>query len=281
MEKVTRSVAVAARWLDAMKLYLRYLGASIRSQMQYRASLVMMSAGQMLFTAIDFVGMWALFRRFGSLRGWRLAEVALIYGLVRTAFPIAEAFGRGFDVFALQVKSGDFDRLLLRPRSAALQVAGKEVTLFRVGRLAQGLIVLIWAASASNVEWTVGRVSLVAFTILGGACLFFGLLVLQATLAFWTTETLEIMNTVTYGGTETGQYPLSIYAPWFRKFFTFVVPLGCVTYFPALAILGRPDRGLGSPRWFQCSAPLIGVLFLLISLRVWKFGVRHYRSTGR
>ena len=44
--------------------------------------------------------------------------------------------------------------------------------------------------------------------------------------------------------------------------------------------LGRTDEALGSPRWFQCSAPLIGVVFLLISLQVWKFGVRHYRSTG-
>ena len=49
---------------------------------------------------------------------------------------------------------------------------------------------------------------------------------LQATLAFWTTETLEIVNTVSYGGVETAQYPLSIYRPWFRHFFTFVVPLG-------------------------------------------------------
>ncbi len=43
---------------------------------------------------------------------------------------------------------------------------------------------------------------------------------------------------------------------------------------------GREDQALGSPRWLQCSAPLIGVAFLLISLQVRKFGVRHYRSTG-
>ncbi|MCK5557742.1 MAG: ABC-2 family transporter protein [Candidatus Hydrogenedentes bacterium] len=248
--------------------------------MQYRASLFMMSMGQMLFVAIDFAGMWALFARFGSVRGWRLPEVALFYGLVRTAFPFAEAFGRGFDVFSGLVKGGGFDRLLLRPRSAALQVAGAEVTLFRVGRLAQGLVVLIWSANALGIDWTLGRISLVVLTVIGGACFFFALLVLQATLAFWTTETLEIMNAVTYGGTETGKYPLTIYHPWFRKFFTFVIPLACVSYFPALTILGRADQALGSPRWFQCLSPLIGVLFLAASLQVWKFGVRHYRSTG-
>ncbi len=53
-----------------------------------------------------------------------------------------------------------------------------------------------------------------------------------------------------------------------------------MSYFPALAILGREDRALGSPLAFQCSAPLIGVIFLPICLQVWRFGVRHYRSTG-
>jgi viologen exporter family transport system permease protein len=62
-----------------------------------------------------------------------------------------------------------------------------------------------------NVEWSFGRVSLVLFTVLGGACLFFGLIIMQATLAFWTTETLEIMNTLTYGGVESAQYPMAIY----------------------------------------------------------------------
>ena len=58
------------------------------------------------------------------------------------------------------------------------------------------------------------------------------------------------------------------------------MPLACVSYFPALAILGRSDEALGSPRWFQCTAPLIGVVFLLASLALWRVGVRHYRSTG-
>ena len=87
------------------------------------------------------------------------------------------------------------------------------------------------------------------------------------------------MNTVTYGGVETTQYPLAIYRPWLQRLFTFGVPLGCVSYFPALAIIGKPDP-LGSPLWFQYAAPLIGVIFLLVALRAWRFGERHYLSTG-
>ena len=113
----------------------------------------------------------------------------------------------------------------------------------------------------------------------GGAAIFAGLIVLQATLAFWTTETLELVNSVTYGGVVANQYPLAIYRPWLRRLFIYVVPLAFASYFPALAIMGRPDP-LGSPPTLQYLSPLVGFLFLLVCLRVWGFGVRRYLSTG-
>ena len=265
--------------LDAICLYFHYIGISFRSQMQYRASFVMQSVGQFLVTGLEFLGIWALFDRFGSLQGWSLPEVALFYGMVSVAFAIADATSRGFDTFGGMVKSGDFDRLLLRPRRTALQLAGQELTLRRIGRLLQGLVVLLWAASALGIAWTPAKMALTVTAILGGVCLFFGLIVLQATLAFWTTETLEIVNTVTYGGVETAQYPLVIYRRWFRRFFTFIVPLACINYFPALAILDRTDS-LGTPALLQWTSPAVGMAFLAITLQVWKIGVRHYRSTG-
>ena len=87
------------------------------------------------------------------------------------------------------------------------------------------------------------------------------------------------MNTLTYGGVETASYPLAIYQPGFRRFFTFVVPLGCISYFPAVAILGVDDP-LGTSRLFQALAPLAGVVFFAVALFSWRFGIRHYTSTG-
>lgn len=269
----------SVRGAGPLRLYVCYVAASLRSQMQYRASFIMLTLGHFMMTGLEFLGMAAMFARFGRLQSWSLPEVALFYGMVNMAFALCDASSRGFDIFGQFVRSGDFDRLLLRPRSTALQLAGHELTLRRVGRLSQGLLVLLWAAAALDVSWSVGRILLLVVALTGGACLFYGLLVLQATLCFWTTESLEIMNTVTYGGVETAQYPLTIYRPWFRRFFTYVVPLACVTYFPALAILDRPDP-LGSSRLFQSAAPLIGVAFLAVALKVWGLGVRHYRSTG-
>ena len=205
--------------------------------------------------------------------------MGLLYGTVNIAFAVAEGAARGFDTFGTWVRSGDFDRLLLRPRSAALQLVGQELHLLRIGRFLQGLAVLLWAQYALQIDWSAATVALATGAIMGGVCLFFGLFVLQATLAFWTTEGLEIANALTNGGTEAAQFPFVIYPPWFRRFFTYVVPLAGITYLPALAILGRTDP-LGSTLLIQWLSPAAGVVFLLIALRVWNRGVRHYCSTG-
>jgi ABC-2 type transport system permease protein len=220
-----------------------------------------------------------LFDRFGNLRGWTLAEIGLLYGIANTAFALAESFGRGFDMFSGTIKAGDFDRLLLRPRSTALQVAGQDFQFLRFGRLLNGIVALGWSTVLLEVAWTPAKLLLLTATIGGGACVFYGLFVLQATLCFWTVESLEIMNTVTYGGTETAQYPLTIYRPWFRRFFTFVVPLACMNYIPASAILNRTAE-FGIPMWLPWLAPLVGIAFLFVCLHVWRFGERRYRSTG-
>jgi ABC-2 type transport system permease protein len=263
-------------------LYLHYISASIRSQMQYRLSFALQSFGQVIVCGIDFVAIWAMFARFGSLAGWHLAEVALFYGTVNVAFALADATSRGFDMFPNMVRRGDFDRLLLRPRSTAFQLAAQSLELRRVGRLSQALAVLIYALCATHVAWSAAKVALLLAAIAGGACLFYGLIVLQATAAFWTIESLEVVNTVTYGGTETGSYPMSIYNEWFRRFFTYIVPLACVSYYPILAILGHGEdpAGGGAVPVFGWFSPAVGVVFLVVSLRVWRLGVRHYRSTG-
>jgi ABC-2 type transport system permease protein len=265
--------------MTSLKLYLHYVSLSIRAQLQYRASFLLRTAAHFLLTFTEFLGLAALFKRFGHINGWTLPQMAFFYGIITVAFAIAEAVPRGFDIMPTLIKSGDFDRILLRPRSTVLQILGTELQLMRLGRLTQGALVLAYAAHALDVTWTFPKLALLLFAILGGSCLFAGLFVLYATLCFWTVESLEVINCATYGGVEAAQFPLTIYRPWFRDVFTFVVPLATINYFPAHALLGLRDP-LGSSLLLQCLSPLAGVLFLAACLGFWRFGVRRYTSTG-
>jgi ABC-2 type transport system permease protein len=266
--------------MNAFRLYGRYAALSLRAQMQYPASFALLALGQFLSTIVEFVGLWALFSRFESLVGWTLPQVALFYATVNISFALADMVSRGFDVFGPQfVKTGDFDRLLLRPRPTALQLLGHELRLTRLGRFMQGVLVLGIAASLLDLSWGARELALLCGAVAGGIALFLGLIVLQATLGFWTVESLEVGNTLTYGGVFAAQYPMEIYARWFRQFFMFIVPLSCVAYFPIVGILGIRDP-LGAPTWFLHASPLIGFVFLGAALVMWGVGVRHYTSVG-
>lgn len=266
--------------LSALFLLGRYFSASIRGQLQYPGSTLMLSVGQFMSTVIDILAAWALFARFGPVQGWSFGDVAMFFGMISVSFAIADFLSRGFDMFGAQfVKTGDFDRVLLRPRSVTLQLIGYDFRLARIGRLLQGLVVIGLATAALSLQWDAGKIALAVWIIAGGVALFFALMVFQATLAFWTVESLEVMNVLTYGGVQAAQFPLSIYAEWFRNFLIFVVPLGCVAYFPVLVILGKPDP-LGAPDWLLPLTPAAGFIFLGLSFVAWRIGVSKYTSTG-
>jgi ABC-type uncharacterized transport system permease subunit len=90
-----------------------------------------------------------------------------------------------------------------------------------LGRLVQGFAVLALATSLVPIDWDAAAVATAVWAVAGGVALFSGILVLQASLAFWTVESLEVANVLTYGGVQAAQYPLNIYAAWFRHLLTF------------------------------------------------------------
>ncbi len=265
--------------MSPWRLYFSLLRISIKSQMQYKISMILQIMGMFGITAIEFLGLWSLFQRFNSLAGWNLAEIALFYGIVNIIFALTEAVSFGFAKFAAQVKSGDFDRILLRPRSTILQVSGQELTLRRIGRFSQGIAVMIWSLISLETVLQLQHLLLLLITIVSGILVFMALFIIQAALSFWTVETLEIMNSLTYGGVYTCQHPLSIYKSFMQKFFLFIVPLGCISYLPICSFLNRsPFPNI--PSWIGWLSPISGVLFFSLAVLFWRYGIKHYTSTG-
>lgn len=265
--------------MNTLRLYFRYISVSFKAQMQYKVSFLLQVVGHLLGTVIEFFGIWALFSRFNQIGTWTLAEVALFYGMVNTSFACADALGRGFDTVGKIIQSGDFDRLLLRPRTTMLQLLGTEFTLKRIGRFTQGLGVMGWALATLHTPLTLQILWLLSASFVGSIALFVGIVIMQATLTFWTIESLEIMNILTYGGVEMAQYPFSIYNQWFQRFFTFLIPLACVSYFPLLAVLNKASA-FSVPVWVCYVSPIAGILFLIMALKLWQIGEKHYCSTG-
>lgn len=257
-----------------MRLYLKYFSIQLKSVMQYKISFFLTTIGQCLTTFFSFLSMYFLFKRFGNIKNYSFNEVLLCFSTIFMSFSLAECFGRGFDNFSSIISDGGFDRILTRPRNEVLQVLGTKIELTRIGKLVQALIIFIYSIKTCGVHFSPDKILTLILMIIGGTFLFFGLFMISAVICFFTIESLEVINIFTDGGRELAQYPLDIYKTSVLRFFTFIVPLAFVNYYPLLYIIGR------SHNIFYMFSPLIACLFIIPSYILWKFGVRHYTGTG-
>jgi ABC-2 type transport system permease protein len=264
---------------EGLLTWRRLVGARVRGQLQYRASFALNTIGSFALTFIDFVVVLALFTHFPALQGWSVHDVALLYGLSGVGMAIADMFIGHLDMLHLDIRSGQFDVVLLRPVGTLLQVMSSDLALRRIGRVSQAAVVLVYALAGSDIAWNALRVALLPVAIVCCAFVFGATFVLAGCLTFWTIGSSELGNGFTYGGNAMTSYPLDIFGPWLRRMLAFAVPLAFVTYFPGLYLLDKPDP-LGFPTAFQFLAPVATFAYTALTGFVWRTSVRHYRSTG-
>jgi ABC-2 type transport system permease protein len=251
----------------------------VRSTMAYRTSFVMTTLGNFASTLLDFAAIVIMFAHTDVLGGFTLPETALLYGTASASLGLADLLLGNLDRIGARVRDGTMDALLVRPVPVFAQVAADRFALRRVGRLAQGLVVLGWALSRLDVPWTPGRVVLLVVTVVCGAAIFGAVFALGGAFQFWATEAAEVQNAFTYGGNTLLQYPPTVFAKDLVRGVTFVVPLAFVNWLPALRILGRDDP-LGLPGWLDYASPAAAAAACAVAALGWRAGLRGYRSTG-
>lgn len=265
--------------LELWSLYWRLIGARVRAQMQYKISFVLEIGGFLLWTGLEFAVIAIIFSRFPSVAGWTIAEVGLLYGLSSIAFSFAEMAGRGFDApFERMMQEGTFDTLLIRPLGSFFQTLAADFQLRRLGRTFQGMAVLTYSFIKAEIVWTPAKILAVPLTVACGTLIYVALVVIGATLCFWTIKTPEVINAFTFGGRELTSYPLDVYNRWVRGIFLSIAPVGFASYPAALLLLDRHDAVL--PTWFVWLTPLVTALFFGAALSFWRVGVSKYQSAG-
>ncbi len=267
--------------MGSFYMYLRFLLIQLRSQMQYRASfwLELFSTG--LLNGVYFLSLALILERFGSIAGWTLGEIAFLAGMVEMSFGLMDMVFSGFDpdYFSTLVRQGSFDQFLLRPVNVTWQILGSRFLLRRLGRIFEGFVIFLLALTLLDVHWTLFKTLYLPVVLLCQVLSMGALFMFGSTITFWTVQSIEAVNILTYGGTELMSYPMHIYPAWLRRFFTFIVPFIFLNFYPALYILDKPDP-LHFPSSAPFLAPLVSLGFFLLALRFWQTGINHYQSTG-
>jgi ABC-2 type transport system permease protein len=261
----------------AVRDYRAIAGMWVRASLAYPLSFWTMTIGGGLITALEFVGLWLMFRSIDSLGGFSLPEIGLLYGATGLGIGVADLLIGSVERIGTHVRTGSLDTMMVRPVPLLVQVCADEFALRRLSRIAQAAAVLSWAGW--YVDWTLPRGLVAVEMVVAGSVIFFCLFVIFSCVQFWTGDASELANAFTYGGNTITQYPLTVFPRELVKSLTFVLPLAFVNWYPALYLLGRPDP-FGLPSWLQVASPLPALVLVAVSAVVWRSGVRHYTSTG-
>jgi ABC-2 type transport system permease protein len=267
--------------LQTLSLYFQLLSIQVRSQMQYRVSFLMDIVSTGLTNATYFFSLFLILDRFKQISGWNLGDIAWLAGMTEISFAVMDMVFSGFDpdYFVPLIRMGLFDQYLLRPVNITLQVLGSRFIVRRLGRILEGLTIFMIGLLLSQIHWTLIKLIYLPIVFFSQVICFGSLFIMGSTLTFWTTQKIEAINILTYGGNEMITYPMNIYPQWLRHFFTFIIPLIFMNYYPALYFLNKPDP-LNFPSFTPFLTPFTALLMLFIALQFWRIGITHYKSTG-
>jgi ABC-2 type transport system permease protein len=260
-------------------IYRRLIGARVRAQLQYRASFTMDFVGSILTGFLDFVTLLVLFTHLIRMGGFSVGEVAFLYAVSQIAFSIDDMLIGQLDDLPQMIRTGTLDTFLVRPLGSLFQVISSDLAIRRLGRITEGFIVLGYALTKVHIHWDIGRIVMMPVMIVSAAAIFAGVWIAVVCISFWFVDSREFANAFTYGGSFMTQYPLTIFGAWLRRLLAFVIPMAFIVYFPSLYILNKPDP-LGMPHALRYISPFVAVASLVVGCGVWRFAVRHYRSTG-
>ena len=255
-----------------MSLYLKYFKIHFKSELQYKISFILSFLSQFFVFFGYYFTILCLFDKFSNVKGFTLYEVLLTFSIIQFGYAFNETFFRGIDQFDNLIVDGSFDRLLLRPQNILLQSFCEEVSLIKLSRLLQSIIILFIAIFNLDIIWNFEKI--ITLMLLSSVIIFLSIFILMASYCFLTVKGLEVRNVLTDGGKHMAQYPIGIFSKGIVFIFTYIFPFGLVNYYPILYILYKSNNNL------LILSPLITIIYLIISIIVFYKGVKKYSSTG-
>ena len=186
------------------------------------------------------------------------------------------------------IRTGSLDFALLKPIDTQFLISLNKVSWSSLSNFVVGACLLIF----SLVKLTARPVQPLAlqpmmfllypFYVICGVAILYSLMITLAATSIWLGRNQTLYNFWFYI-TNFSRYPMEIYSGRFgtplRLFFTFIIPAIFLMYYPALYFLDKTDP-LNPPPIVSFLAPVAGAGTLGVALLFWRFGIKHYQSTG-
>lgn len=257
-----------------LRLFLRLVAIQLRSSMEYRADFLISVGGAALQQVVSLVLLAVLFRQVPMLGGWNVWNVVLLQGLVATSVGLGELAGNGAWRLRVDVGSGDFDRILVRPVPAALAQLATNAAVHGFGNASVGVLLVAVGLDRSD-AWHWWTIPFLAATILCGFVITVAINLMANLPVFWEPSADSSFPTFIARLRDFARFPASIY-PGLTQVFVMLLPYSFVSYFPTLLLLDR-----GPLRWLGLATPLVAAATVALAAIAWRKALDRYQGAGQ
>ncbi len=259
---------------EYIRLYFIIEKQYIKARMQYRADFIISSIGMFFSSLATLSVFWVILNTVPSLAGWSLMEMIFIYAFYMIAIsPMQILFDHAWNI-RFEIQQGTFLKYYFRPLNMMFYYMSEMFDLKGLTQLFLGIALLIYASIQLHIDWTVARVILLFITLFSAALVQISIIVAASCAAFWVIDSYPVLG-LAWKLREFSPYPMTIFDGAFRFAFTYIIPIGFVSFYPSQIFL-RPEQV--SPLTYF--SPLIGIGLFAITYWIWTLGVNSYTGTG-
>lgn len=243
--------------------------------MEYRVDFLIGALSILFIQTTSILFVKIVFDHIHTLQGWTFHEVLFIYGIAATGRSIHQFFFENLWVLgSAYIRTGNFDRILLRPIPPLFHLIADRIQPDGIGQLIIGVIVLGIAIPELSMPWGGLETLILALLILSSGLIFIAVNLFFATFSFWMVDSFPIMST-TYQLSSFTNYPLTIYNKGLRFVLTWIIPYGFTSFYPAAVFVDQ-----GGYHTVGYLTPVVAILCCMIAYFFWKRGLRSFASTG-
>jgi len=256
-----------------MRAHLAFLAAmvamNLKSSFALRGAFWLQAGFMTANNLLYFCFWWIFFDRFEEVGGWRVADVAALYGVVAAGFGFAVVFAGGIRDLSRSIVDGDLDAYLTQPKNPLLHLVSSKTSAAGWGDLLSGIGFLL---GSGLVDWR--ALPLAALAVLLSASVFIASGVILHSLAFWLGRIDNLARQMWDFLVTFSIYPRPIFSGALKLLLFTLIPAGFIGYLPVELLRDFEWQGL--------AASVAGALaYCALAVAVFAAGLRHYESGNR
>lgn len=256
------------------RLFWIQLRASLATAMQYRADFIVdgvLSLWWMLWTLVPLT---VVFGDRAQVAGWTFPEALLVAAWFTILRGVLEgSVNPSLLQVSEHIRSGTLDFVLIKPADGQFLVSTAKFAPWKIMDILAGVVMIVIAFHLLGRAPSLGDVAVALLLLVAALVVLYSLWILVVCTSFWVVK-LDNLSFLLGSIFDAARWPLDLFRGIWRMIFTFVIPLGLMTTYPARALLGSLSARTAVAALFGAIA------FAAIARGIWTRALARYTSAS-